>query len=104
MAAGIKRVVYIEPYPKSRALDLHEDSMTLGNESEKVALTPFVGVGPRRYVDLFSLRHGSGRRLRRKDAGDKIPRQSEGAWPRIPLSPTSYLEREKWFRWMGCLV
>src|SRR3569832_2504669 len=28
VAAGIKRVVYIEPYEKSQALDLHDDAIT----------------------------------------------------------------------------
>ena len=29
VGAGITRVVYVEPYPKNRALELHQDSIRL---------------------------------------------------------------------------
>jgi deoxycytidylate deaminase len=61
VGAGVSRVVFVEPYPKSKAIELHADAVTF-EESErgnKVLLDPFVGVGPRRYLDLFSLRLGS---------------------------------------------
>jgi deoxycytidylate deaminase len=72
IAAGIERVVYIEPYPKSKALDFHKDSADAGfkndeNCENKVAFEPFVGVGPRRFFDLFSMKQGSGYPLKRKD-------------------------------------
>ncbi|EMI54679.1 anti-phage dCTP deaminase, partial [Rhodopirellula sallentina] len=49
VAAGIGRVVYVEPYPKSRALDLHDDSISVNSagEANKVGFEPFVGIGPR---------------------------------------------------------
>ena len=56
VAAGIRRVVYVSPYPKSRAEDLHSDSLVLGRPEEgdpRVGFEPFVGLGPRRYLDLF---------------------------------------------------
>lgn len=54
VAAGISRVVYIEPYPKSQALDLNGDSISLGeSEDEKVQFCNFVGISPRRYRDIF---------------------------------------------------
>ncbi len=62
VAAGIKRVVFIEPYPKSKALDLHEDSTVLDEKSDKkVVFEHFVGISPRRYRDIFekSSRRGS---------------------------------------------
>ena len=34
IAAGISRVVYIEPYPKSRAVDLHGDAIRLGKNED----------------------------------------------------------------------
>ena len=72
IAAGIKRVVYIEPYTKSKALDFHDDSIQLGFEPAegKVKFEPFVGIGPRRFFDLFSKGHGSGYDLRRKCKGE----------------------------------
>jgi hypothetical protein len=57
--AGIRRVVFIEPYSKSQALALHEDSMELVaahppvGGSKKTQFEPFVGVAPRRYLELF---------------------------------------------------
>lgn len=55
IGAGISRVVFVEPYAKSRAERLHADSMTLDGAPEKgkVSFEPFVGVAPRRYRELF---------------------------------------------------
>lgn len=56
IAAGINRVVFVEPYEKSKAPDLHDDSIVLGERSDgdrRVAFVPFVGVAPRRYLDAF---------------------------------------------------
>lgn len=57
VAAGIKKVVYIEPYPKSKALEFYkrEISTKADDENCKLVLTPFSGVGPRRYIDLFAM-------------------------------------------------
>lgn len=54
VAGGVKRVVFIEPYPKSKALDLHEDATVLDERSDtKVVFEHFVGISPRRYRDIF---------------------------------------------------
>jgi deoxycytidylate deaminase len=55
VAAGIARVVFLEPYPKSYAKKLHGDSIALDGEgdSKKVKFVPFIGVSPFRYRDLF---------------------------------------------------
>jgi deoxycytidylate deaminase len=53
VAAGVMRVVYIEPYPKSYASHLHKDAITLEKTMGKVSFEPFVGVAPYRYRDLF---------------------------------------------------
>lgn len=53
-------------------------------------------MGPRRYFDLFSLVVGSGYPVKRK-AADKVTRRTidkGSSQPRIPMLPTSYLERE----------
>lgn len=72
IAVGIRNVFYIEPYPKSAALELYADSIEVDpklsrskyserlNEhaicDPKVYFIPFEGVAPRRYHDLFE--HG----------------------------------------------
>lgn len=110
VASGIKRVVYVEPYPKSRALELHDDSIVLIGESEeknnaqnemenKVIFEPFIGVGSRRFLDLFSMSLGLGTKLIRKDkfrGGVTVEwnRDNDRARIRTPLSRKSYLEIE----------
>jgi len=104
VAAGICSVVYVEPYPKSKAMDLHSDSISLPDEDEgksaesRVEFRAFEGVGPRRFVDLFSLSLGSGRPLRRKqkdaDGARFVWEPGVGSAPRLPLDSSSYLERE----------
>ncbi len=56
IAAGIEKVYYIEPYIKSKAPELHDDSIT-ENESEdnKVQILLFDGVSPRRYLSFFNM-------------------------------------------------
>lgn len=53
VAAGIKKVVYIEPFDKSLALDLHNDAITKNEESSKVIFSDFEGISPRRYNKFF---------------------------------------------------
>ncbi|HHH29497.1 MAG TPA: cytidine deaminase [Polyangiaceae bacterium] len=68
VAAGVKSVTYIEPYPKSRALELHDDSIALEDEEDgKVLFRPFVGVAPRAYGRVFSMIELDGGQIRRKD-------------------------------------
>jgi len=102
VAAGIGRVVYVEPYAKSRAAKLHDDSIVLGfNETtgkeggQKVRFEPFVGIGPRRFFDLFSMRLGLGRRIRRKQPDGALLKWSlEKGCLRRQMLPYSYLELE----------
>jgi deoxycytidylate deaminase len=57
--AGMKRVVFVEPYAKSLAMELHADSMELAARpgtsaaEHPVIFEPFVGVAPIRYLELF---------------------------------------------------
>ncbi|MGE4260643.1 anti-phage dCTP deaminase [Shewanella sp.] len=53
VASGIKRVVYIEPYEKSLAIQLHSDAITDSKEPNKVSFEPFEGVSPNRYQSFF---------------------------------------------------
>ncbi len=97
VAAGIKRVIYIEPYPKSKAAEFHSDSIHLGFSvaDDTVQFEPFVGVGPRRFFDLFSMRLGSGYPLKRKDnEGQVVQWKLEASRLRIQMLPCSYVELE----------
>jgi deoxycytidylate deaminase len=55
IASGLSRVVYMEPYPKSRAKELHEDEIQLESETDEntVSFVPFMGISPNRYRDIF---------------------------------------------------
>ena len=100
IAAGIVRVVYVEPYPKSKALEFHDDSIASGKPGESenlVRFVPFVGVGPRRFFDLFSMHLGSTYRLVRKDneTGKPSKWSIERAQLRLQMKPLSYLDLEE---------
>jgi deoxycytidylate deaminase len=53
VAAGIIKAIYIEPYEKSLALDLHDDAITNNLDQNKVIFQPFEGISPRRYSKFF---------------------------------------------------
>lgn len=60
IAAGLMKVVYLEPYPKSRAATLHEEEIHLDPDDpttndSKVQFVPFSGVAPRQFSRLFSM-------------------------------------------------
>jgi deoxycytidylate deaminase len=90
IGAGIAQVVYIEPYPKSLAIELYPEAIGLGTaDGKRVAFTAFTGVAPRRYLEFF----GFGRR---KDPhGYAVDWRPKEAHPRIrPLgSPWLFAER-----------
>lgn len=99
IAAGIKRVVYIEPYPKSKAIDFFgKDSISMYREDERVSFEPFIGVGPRRFIEMFSMTSGNlYDRIRKEKAdpkGEAIKWNFDRANVRDSLLPTSYLDRE----------
>jgi deoxycytidylate deaminase len=60
VASGIAKVVFLEPYPKSLAFDLHSDSIQVEGgdrghyqQFPAVRFEHFYGVSPRRYRELF---------------------------------------------------
>lgn len=60
VAAGLDKVVFLEPYPKSLAYDLHSDSIMIEggdrgsyNSFPSVEFEHFFGVSPRRYREFF---------------------------------------------------
>lgn len=54
IAAGICRVVYVEPYSKSLATDLHRDAITQDDEEGKVRFVQYEGFAPRASLRVFS--------------------------------------------------
>lgn len=96
IAAGIKRVIYVEPYPKSKALEFHTDSISLEKKKENnVTFEPFVGVGPRSFFNLFSTKLGSGYPIERKqENGRAIDWHRNNAVLRMQMLPISYIDRE----------
>lgn len=66
ISSGLKRVVYIEPYPKSMTAELYPESVSIdgeasnGNDGDaeidgmKVQFEPFEGVAPSLYPKLYS--------------------------------------------------
>lgn len=97
IAAGVRRVVYVEPYPKSKAFEFHNDAISSKDNpnSNNVAFVPFVGIGPRKFFDLFSMRLSAGFEIERKDKrGSILDWKSEHSYARIQMLPCSYLEKE----------
>ena len=74
IASGIDEVIFLEPYPKSLASDLHCDSLEIEGgdrgqykEYPSVNFQHFFGISPRRYRELFE------REKRKNDEGQFIP-------------------------------
>ncbi len=90
VTSGIKRVVYIEPYPKSLALTLHKDAIsTKDDENGRVTFVQYEGVAPKNILRLFEYRQA------RKENGKAIVRDPTTATP-ISRSPLDgYTQREQ---------
>ncbi len=96
VAAGVDEVQYIEPYPKSKALELHMDSIAVRSAGweapscggSKVLFRPFVGVAPRLYARVFT----KIRELKNDDGNYEVA-SPEWAEP-VHLGRVSYVELE----------
>lgn len=59
ISAGISRVVHIEPYPKSMAKELYENSIRVEGDKKAdktaVVFEPFIGIAPTKYIQLFTM-------------------------------------------------
>ena len=81
-------------------MDLHSDAIFLAHEGDtkqqnvKVCFEPFVGIGPRRFLDLFSMNLSRGQKVKREKDGRLIEWERATARVRVPLSPISYIDRE----------
>lgn len=77
IAAGIDRVIYIEPYPKSRAKKLYKQAISVDDdreaEADAVKFSSFVGVAPSRFLDLFEMVPRKDGRGYARDANAPVP-------------------------------
>jgi cytidine deaminase len=110
IAAGIRRVVYLHPYVKSLARELHDDAIILdpaqiGILDGKVVYEQYIGVAPRVYPQYFEFghvdrRHPDGRALTVTDRDSQLPRVLRNAdsfgfgGPVVPPNHHTRLERE----------
>lgn len=107
IAAGIGRVIYIHPYAKSLARDLHDEAIVFEPEDRragKLAFEQYIGVAPRVYPQYFSFGQGDrkddrGRAMKSPSDKDALPRvlESGGAFafggPSLPATQIVELEQ-----------
>lgn len=83
IASGIKRVIYIEPFPKSRVFELHGDAVTEKRQARrsgkhaqrKIEFGSFIGISPWRHEELFSMVH-----RKKVDQADGPPTTARDLW------------------------
>ena len=93
VSAGFSKVVFLEPYPKSLAFDLHADSIQVegGDRGQydsfpAVHFEHFYGVSPRRYREIFE------RGKRKDDNGMLVEYRNNEACPIMDIKfPFSWL-------------
>jgi len=109
IAAGVDEVQYIEPYPKSQALNLHKDAIAVErsgweppsqiqteqspqkkNEA-RVLFRPFSGVAPQLYKSAFM----KDRELKKKDTGEMFIQEPLWGTPwHLPKKSPAEIEAE----------
>jgi deoxycytidylate deaminase len=91
VAAGFRQVFYLEPYPKSRAKQLHSHEIEIERTSaSKVSFLPFLGISPFRYRDIFEKSsRKTGSVARTWYASDDKPR------PMVPKALPAYIDIEQ---------
>lgn len=89
IASGIKKVIYMEPYPKSMAPTLHENEISVEkNVKGKVSFVPFLGISPYRYRDIFQ------KGKRKMSDGTAMTWYGNQMRPMIDIDYPSYPEAE----------
>lgn len=92
ISSGIRRVVYIEPYPKSYASELYRDDILLNRQENsqdgKVHFEPFIGIAPYRYRDYFE------KSKRKNKDGKAVDWQTGEPMPMITVTGTEYISSE----------
>jgi cytidine deaminase len=93
IAAGIDKVVYLAPYPKSLALELHSDAIALevtncNTNNGQVIFKPFIGLAPSNFQRYFAM-------LKRHDDDDNpILWEKRRAYPRCFQDSRVYMGYE----------
>jgi hypothetical protein len=80
----------MEPYPKSKAKDLHQNEIEIENEVDgRVSFVPFLGISPYRYRDIFQ------KAVKRK-RGDGTAKRwiADFETPMVESTSNSYIEIE----------
>lgn len=93
VASGINKVFFIEPYPKSLAMELHSDAVSEneGDEGKKVLFLQYSGIAPKNILKLFNAG------LTRKDSNGKLRAfDKKDATPVVAVSLDDYATHEKW--------
>jgi deoxycytidylate deaminase len=82
VASGIHRVIYIEPYTKSLAINLHEDAISISESDigSKVVFLQYEGVAPKNMIRMFKDRGP------RKQAGKILLTKPSEAQP-VSIAP-----------------
>lgn len=90
VAAGISKVVYLEPYQKSYASELHTDSISVDkDDDQKVTFGTFIGISPFRYRDFFE------KLKKRKDGNGNFQEWYEGVpLPNLQIFDPVYRDAE----------
>jgi deoxycytidylate deaminase len=91
ISAGIRKVVYIEPYPKSLVYELYKNIISIDGESSdtKIKFEQFVGIAPNRFIELFS------KSKRKNKKGEIINWDPAEAIPTIDNSFIGYINSEQ---------
>lgn len=90
VAAGISEVYYIEPYPKSLASDLHDDSISTSSKDRgtKCVFLQYEGVAPKNIESLFRIKKA------RKQDGRALEVDPVQAVPMVDTPLDAIHERE----------
>jgi len=83
----VAQVVYLEPYSKSLAIDLHQDSIADNlpedESAGRVRFVPYQGVSPRLYEEVFAKR-------------TDLKNSATGKFEFIPENQFKNIERSLW--------
>lgn len=90
VASGIERVIFIEPYSKSLALELHSDSVSQADDAVgRVPFLQYEGVAPKNVIRLF--KNG----VERKRNGKLVEGFPSKAHPVFPSPLDGFTRREQ---------
>lgn len=93
LAAGISRVVYLEPYSKSLTLELYADSVAFDGGRKHQGSVPFeqfVCIGPEKYFDIFRMKTA-----RKSKDGGALSWDRESATPILERLYEAYFHMEE---------